>query len=309
MKVKELCIMSARPFLEIGKDMRGYVEQILKEDIPASIIIIEDRQNEPIQRHLKRYGWFGSEKTIGIGSVPKKRVKLMIEYSKPRDIENAYQDFKRIEQIMMLSFWCPEVILDGMNFLTGKWRISAQSDSSKKITDTQPSNSIKATVTLWGLIDSNQMRQTLTSLADQIYEPVKTGRHNYTTEYGGGSCNSYPPQLKLSKSWEEFSEVKLSYFFQKVQEFSESHHLTKRWFRGYARRRMILPDDECFEMLYKLDLLKKTYLEKRIQTGYKVYDYPMLEVTAKLWRNSNNENGARCFFTLNHESIMTAYWP
>lgn len=312
MKVKKLWTQSSNPLIDIDKNMDGYVEQILKEDIPASVIFAEERQEDPVWGRKKRYGWFGLEEMIQVGSVPKKRINLTIEYVKPRDLENALKDFQRISQISpLVNYWNPQVILDGMKFLTGKWHLSSQSDRSKKITDPLSSDSMTANVTFWGIVDSDEMRQALVSLTDQLHEPVRVSRHYYTTTHDGGSCRGYPPQLKLVKSWEGFDEDMLSDFFQKVQKLVKSYHLMEKWLD--PPHHIIFPDDEHFEMFYKLDLLEKTYQaeKKPVQVGYTVLDYPSLEVTVKLWRNSTCEleDEARCFFVLKHEAKMTAYRP
>lgn len=310
MKVTKLWTHSSAPLLDINKDMTGYIEHILKEeDIPATILFAEKRQDDPLWGHKKRYGWFGSEETVQVGSVPKKQVYLTMEYHEARHIEIAWHDFKRIQQIMSpIEFWNPYVILDGMSFLTGKWNISPGSHHDIKITDQKPSDNMKATVTLFGFVDSDEMRQELASIADQLYEPVKTGRHLYTTTYDDGSCTSYPPQIKLSKSWEGFDEIAVFKFFQKVQEFSKHHRFMEKW-SNYPHH-MISPDDEYLEVLYTIDLSKKTRkAEKTVRVGHATFDCPILEVEANIWRNSVHNNGARCFFLLRHEPKMTAYRP
>ena len=309
MKVKKLWTHSNHPLLDVDTDISNHIEQILNEDVPASIILREERQEEPVWGRRKRYGWFGSEKMIQTDTVSKKRVHLVMEYHEPRHIENVHHDFQRVRQILLpINFWNAEVIFDGMNFLTGKWNVAARSDPGKKITDPIPPDSMEAIATFWGLVDSDEMRQALQSLAGQLYEPVKTSRNYYTTTYHAGSCSGYPPQIKLAKSWEGFDEARLLDFFEKIQGISNAYSLMEKWREDDRSHHILFHGQEPCMNRYKLDLVAKTCKREVYASDNALrFDYPSLEVTAKIWRNSTHENEAMCFFQLRHETKLTAY--
>lgn len=309
MYVKKLWTDSSRPLLEIGEDMGIFARQILKEDIPAVIFLDEERQEDPVWGRRKRYKWFGREENVQVDTVPKKQVHLTIEYSEPRHIENAWRDFRKICAIMpQLSFWDPNILLDKMNVLTSAWYISSRADSNKKITDPQPLDSMTATISLWGLVDSDKMRNDLMSLGCEINEPTKQGRHSYTTTYGSRSHRGYPPLLALVKSWEGFDEDRLVDFFRRIQEISREYHLKDKWMEGYSERYMIALDDTSARKRYRIDIPRKVCVEEKLPPDrIEYHDCPALEVMANIWRTSAHEDGARCFFMLKSASIMTRY--
>lgn len=309
MQVKKLWTHSSRPLLDIGEDLSTFAHQILTEDIPAVVFLDEERQEDPVWERRKRYKWFGREENVQVGTVPKKRVRLTIEYNEPRDIENAWHDFRKICTLRpQLHFWNPEILLDKMNVLTNGWYISSRADSNKKITDPQPLDSMTATIILLGLVDSDKMRNDLMSLECEINEPTKQGRHSYTTTYGSRQHRGYPPLLALVKSWEGFDEDRPVDFFRRIQEISREYYLRDKWIKGYFERDMMALDDTSSLARYRIDIPRKVCVVEKLPSDRGGYpDYPMLEVAANIWCNSTHEDGARCFFMLKSAGLMTMY--
>lgn len=200
--------------------------------------------------------------------------------------------------------WHPRLNLADLSYLQGHWDMSALSDVKKSIMDPCPADTTTAIVTFFGAIESQDVRDSLVSFSDKLHEPLKVSRYSYQTD----STTCYPPIIKAEKTWNGFDEQRIHAFFRKVQNAAWHYKIADKWCDYYKGLKMC-SDEMGGGRIFYLYPSRKTYRVEKNVSGFGGggLEYPRLEVKARIWRNSTHENGARCYFFLQHQGMMTSY--